>query len=150
MINQQEYLAELYVELTTRKLALDFNEETDCIYEVYNSWFKFFGWCREQMKKIAREDGSMFYRDYNNEAYKFYKYAMEIMRPHIERYSYDFRSYWENYAVAEGENVWTLGKPYKDHQCGYRFYKEIVADIKSINKKYQEMTQEIIKEINNG
>ncbi len=35
--NTMPYLGELYVELTTRKLALDFNEETDCIYEVYNS-----------------------------------------------------------------------------------------------------------------
>ncbi len=153
------YLGKLYVELTTRKLAIDFNEETDCIYEIYNSWFKFFNWCREQMKEMASEYSDIIpiinkasrvhYSLTETEKkyvkmYNLYLECMEIMRLHLEKYSYNFIVWWES-ACCNGSNYPIL--PDKDFQRGNKSYKKIIEDIKSINKKYQDMVEEIVDHI---
>ena len=160
MKKQKEYLAELYVELATRKLSIDFNDETDCIYEVYNSWFKFFGWCREQMKKIAKEEPEILLvicrQVYTSGeepksilAFSFYNRAMYIMRSHLENYSYDFRSWWNNGGTWDVEETDPCAyQPKKSSQMRYELYHDIISDIKSINKQYQDMLQEIIKQLN--
>ena len=137
----ESYLAELYVELTTRKLALPFNEDSDCIYEIYNSWFKFFSSCREQMKKIACQHPIIC--SYDNidsikvgcEAYFYYKKCMDIMRPHIEKYSYDFRTWWE------------ITKRAKTDQKNASEYEIILSEIKDINHKYQQIATEIAQSL---
>ena len=155
------YLGELYVELTTRKLAIDFNEETDCIYEVYKSWFTFFSWCREQMKEIASEYSDIIpiihkssKVDYSLtpterkqvKMYNLYLECIEIMRLHIERYSYNFRMYWEHEKIMLG-NLYVRQYQITEHQKHYNFYNIIIEDIKLINKKYQHIVEEIVDHV---
>jgi hypothetical protein len=152
--NTMPYLGELYVELTTRKLAIDFNEKNDRIDEVYNTWFKFFSWCREQMKEMASEYSDIIpiihkvsKVDYSLTAtekkyvkmYNLYLECMEIMRPHLERYSYDFRI-WKESACYNGSK-------HKDFQRSNKSYEKIIIDIADINKKYQHIVEEIVDHI---
>lgn len=161
--NTMPYLGELYVELTTRKLAIDFNKETDCIYEVYNSWFSFFSWCREQMKEMALKYSDIIpiinkasKVDYSLTAteekyvkmYNLYLECMEIMRPHIEKYSYDFRSWWNNGATWAYQECDTCAyKVKKSNQEKYENYQKIIDDVADINKKYQHIVEEIVDHI---
>lgn len=148
----KKLLWELYVELTTRKLAIDYNDE-DCLYEVYNSWFAFFSFCREQMKKcvpervrIDRVGGDSFFQQEQDQSLKFYQKSMSIIRPHLEKYSYDYRCYWENSAnsIQEDYGVAIIHKPLKGSQKNYVHYKEIIEDIKNINNQFQNMVNEIL------
>jgi hypothetical protein len=166
--NTMPYLGELYVELTTRKLAIDFNKETDCIYEVYNSWFKFFSWCREQMKEMASKYSDIIpiinkasKVDYSLtiteekyvKMYNLYLECMEVMRPHIEKYSYDFRDFWEGEKHQRYYRSQSISNQYagqgmkQDFQQYYPCYQEILYDIESINKKYQHIVEEIVDHI---
>ena len=157
--NTMPYLGELYVELTTRKLAIDFNKDTDCIYEVYNSWFSFFSWCREQMKemsskysdiipiinKASKVDYSLTITEEKYvKMYNLYLECMEIMRPHIEKYSYNFRMYWDH----EKTMCRNVGQyQMKEYQTSYGLYNEVINDIANINKKYQHIVEEIVDHI---
>ena len=51
----QEIAYKLWVELSTRKIGLDFDPENDVIFEVYDSWYNFFATARELMKEIPVE-----------------------------------------------------------------------------------------------
>ncbi|MEE0970064.1 MAG: hypothetical protein U0M06_11905 [Clostridia bacterium] len=48
----QEIAYKLWVELNTRKIGLEFDQEYDVIDEVYNSWYTFFTIARELLKEI--------------------------------------------------------------------------------------------------
>ncbi len=50
----QEIAYKLWVELNTRKIGLQFDENNDVIDEVYNSWYAFFAIARELLKDIPR------------------------------------------------------------------------------------------------
>lgn len=51
----QEIAYKLWVELSTRKIGLDFDPENDVVFEVYDSWYNFFTIARELMKEIPVE-----------------------------------------------------------------------------------------------
>ena len=51
----QEIAYKLWVELSTRKIGLDFDSENDVIFEVYDSWYDFFTTARELMEEIPAE-----------------------------------------------------------------------------------------------
>ena len=48
----QEIAYKLWVELSTRKIGIMFDQEHDVIAEVYNSWYEFFKIARELLKNI--------------------------------------------------------------------------------------------------
>ncbi len=48
----QEIAYKLWVELTTRKIALLYDKENDVVEEVFNSWYQFFGIARDLLKEI--------------------------------------------------------------------------------------------------
>lgn len=45
----------LWVELNTRKIGLEFDQENDVIVEVYNSWYEYFRVARELIKDLPIE-----------------------------------------------------------------------------------------------
>ena len=48
----REIAYQSWVEMNTRKIGLPIDEENDVIVEVYNSWYKFFGVIRENIKNM--------------------------------------------------------------------------------------------------
>ena len=46
---------ELWVELNTRKIGLEFDQENDVIVEVYDSWYEYFRVARELIKDLPIE-----------------------------------------------------------------------------------------------
>ena len=46
---------DVWIELSTRKIALPFDEENDVIIEVYNSWYTVFERFREILKKVPMD-----------------------------------------------------------------------------------------------
>ena len=138
-MTKKQLIHELYVELTTRKLALEYNEETDCMYEVLNSWFKAFTLFRENMKKCGNPDCY---------SYILYNKAMTAMRPFLEIYSHDFRERWEaeknQRAVFEqsSSNQYSGQPLLKDFQDQYIKYKEMVIKIKEIQQELKQISIE--------
>ena len=51
----REIAYKLWVEMSTRKIILPFDEENDVIVEVYDSWYSFFGIARGLLKDIPVE-----------------------------------------------------------------------------------------------
>ena len=50
-----EIAYKLWVELTTRKIAMPIDRENDVIVEVYNSWYAAFGEIRKLLKEIPQD-----------------------------------------------------------------------------------------------
>lgn len=129
-MTEKQLIHELYVELTTRKLALEYNEEEDCMYEVLNSWFKAFTLFRENMKKCGNPDCY---------SYILYNKAMTAMRLFLEVYSYDFRAIWESLIKAESDRE---NMVMKKRQKVYIHYNEMVIKIKEIQQELKQISIE--------
>ena len=52
VLEDKDIAYRLWIELTTRKIALPLDKENDIILEVYDSWYPFFGLARETLKEI--------------------------------------------------------------------------------------------------
>lgn len=111
-----------YVELTSRKIALAFDEENDAISEIYNSFYESFRILRELKKGLSKNGGEG----------KLYAYVDDFlecqMRPHLTKYQSRYRT-WLNKRCGE--------KDYIDEnsaQKKYSKYPEIIKEIKVINK----------------
>lgn len=124
---EQEIAYKLWVELSTRKIAIPFDEEHDVISEVYDSWYSFFAIARNLMKEIPptgkTEDSSLV------------QVSGEVLnkglRPHLTKWQAAYRR-WYDYAISANGNE---GKTPQEIQRDYPFYAELVADIKKVNSK---------------
>lgn len=114
----------IWVELKTRKIALDFDEEHDVIVEVYDSWYDSFKLIREYIKDLGEKSINNNLRDLSLEIINF------TMRPHLTKYQSRFRKWFEN--KYDGSTS------VQETQKEYPQYEELVTDIKSINKKCQD------------
>lgn len=113
----------IWVELKTRKIALDFDEENDVIVEVYNSWYDSFKLIREYIKDIGEKPIN------NNLRLLSLELINETMRPHLTKYQSRFRSWFEkNY---QGETS------VQETQKKYPEYDNLVEDLREVNKKCQ-------------
>lgn len=136
---------EVWVDLSTRKLALDFDEENDVICEIYNSWYKFFAELRNQIKVLG-------YPQENNDVRELLITIMdETIRPHLTKYSAAFRTWWETDAKKIKNDIKRcivnlvderIVRP-QEVQKEYLDYKQLIADIKKINKQCQKHLTEL-------
>jgi len=124
----------IWVELKTRKIALDFDEENDVIVEVYNSWYDSFKLIREYIKDIGEKPIN------NNLRLLSLELINETMRPHLTKNQSRFRSWFEkNY---QGETS------VQETQKQYPEYEILVEDLRQVNKKCQKfltLLEEIYK-----
>lgn len=126
----------LYVQLTTRKAALPFDEDHDLIHEVYDSLHNLFAITRELLvglpvHEFGREEGlaSLMLRVLN-----------DGVRPHLTRWQGSFRSWWEH-ADASNRN---RDKPPQELQRDYPQYAELVADLKQTNTELSKFADELL------
>jgi len=123
----------IYVEIVTRKAALELDTENDVIVEVYNSWYTLFQTTREELKKLS---GDMLL---NNAVSKdLIQLLTDILnkglRPHLTEHQARFRK-WYNYEIAKEDNK--LLTP-QQIQKNYDNYFNLIQSMKTVNELLME------------
>lgn len=123
----QEIAYKIWVELSTRKIGLDFDAENDVIKEVYDSWYKFFGTTRELLKEIPVNRLS-----YSEDLIELTEKVLNVgLRPHLTKWQAKFRKWYE----AELEN--NNGSP-QEIQREYPEYDTLIEDLQETNEQMVE------------
>lgn len=118
----QEVAYKLWVELSTRKIGIPFDEENDVIVEVYNSWYEFFKIARETIKEIPAER-----IPYSSELINLTEQVLnEGLRPHLTKWQAKFR-FWYNKELEKNHI-----SP-QEIQKNYPEIKQLVDDLKKTN-----------------
>lgn len=131
----QEIAYKIWVELSTRKIGLYFDEENDVIKEVYDSWYKFFETVRELLKEIPtnRIPYACKLIDLTE------KVLNEGLRPHLTKWQARYRRWYEKELEKDD------GAP-QDIQKKYPDYATLVADLTETNRimiAYKELMKDI-------
>lgn len=92
-----------WAEIVTRKGGVSFDEESDVIIEVYDSWYKLFGEIRSLIKAIPVEKLRA-----SEDAQKLCDYLLQVLndvlRPHLTKHQAAFRAWFEN-EMAEKRKI---------------------------------------------
>ena len=120
----REIAYKLWVEMSTRKIILPFDEENDVIVEVYDSWYSFFGIARGLLKDIPVEKLNsskqlIFVTD---------RVLNKCLRPHLTKWQARFRK-WYNLQLDSNSDLTP-----QEIQYTYPHYNELVNELKAINK----------------
>lgn len=131
-----------WVELVTRKAALQFEEDHDVISEVYKSWYALFQEMRSLMKTIPAEKvhGS---KDTQELVRLLVDALNKGLRPHLTQWQARFK-HWYDEALKENPK-----KSPQDIQRDYPQYRELVDDLIKVNKQLVEYA-DVIKQIAQG
>lgn len=121
----KEIAYKLWVELSTRKIAIPFDIENDVIDEVYDSWYNFFGTARELLKEIPW--------NHINNSTQLISLTERVLnhglRPHLTMWQAKYRK-WYKQKITEPSDL-----PPQKIQKSYEKYDELVADILQTNEK---------------
>lgn len=135
-----EIAHKIYIELITRKAAIEIEEGKDVIVEVYNSWYSLFQITREELKSI---DGQLI-KD-NNTSSQLVELLTDILnkglRPHLTEYQAKFRK-WYSEQLEENKNI----SP-QEIQSKYEEIEPLMSSLKEVNKTliaYSEQLKKII------
>lgn len=132
----QEIAYKLWVELSTRKIGLLYDEENDVITEVYNSWYEFFKTARELLKQVP-----VHRLKYSDELIKLTERVLnEGLRPHLTQWQAKYRKWYEQ----EIKNA--IEEAPQDIQKRYPHYKLLISDLLETNKRMIEY-KDLMKEI---
>ncbi len=130
----QEVAYKLWVELSTRKIGLLFEEDNDVIDEVYNSWYAFFGIARELLKEIPAEKLSN-----SGELVNLTQRVLnEGLRPHLTKWQAKYRKWYAGEKDREGAP--------QEIQKNFPEYEALLSDLKETNKRmieYKEYMRKI-------
>lgn len=135
---EKDIAYKLWVEISTRKIGLKFDEENDVITEVYDSWYEFFKIARELMKEIPVNNSSNVIRltDLTE------KVLNKGLRPHLTKWQARYRKW---YDVNANKNI---GESPQEIQRKYPHYDELLDDLKKTNDKmieYKNILLELAK-----
>jgi hypothetical protein len=129
----------IYIELVTRKAAIDLDTDHDILIEVYNSWYTIFGAIRDEIKSIP---GS-YLIDYKLTTSELTKLTIEILnnglRPHLTKYQGEFRKWFAN-AIEDPKNK--LLTP-QQIQRQYPLYNELIQDMRNVNAVLKEYANQL-------
>lgn len=130
----------LYVQLTTRKAAIPFDENDDIILEVYESWYQLFTSTRDYLMEMPARD-----LEGNKNAQQIVKLSIDVLneglRPHLTKWQGKYRKWYDD--ALKDQNNKNLTP--QDIQRKYPHYKEIVADIKQVNGELVEYAKQLKK-----
>lgn len=117
----QEIAYKLWVELSTRKIGLPF-DENDVISEVYDSWYAFFGIARDLLKDLPAERLA-----YSGELVDLTQKVMNNgLRPHLTKWQAKYRKWYFENSNKEGSP--------QDIQKAFPEYEELLSDLKATNQ----------------
>lgn len=115
----------IWVELSTRKIGLLFNEEQDVISEVYDSWYSAFGIIRNMMEEIPIDE--------LKRSEKLINATQEVLnnglRPHLTKWQAKYRK-WYNEALEKAD---AEGRSPQEIQKCFPEYDRLVDDLKETN-----------------
>lgn len=116
----------LYVELITRKAAMEFDSDNDVITEIYDSWYALFKITREEMKGISGET-----LEKSHHTSKLIAMATDILnkglRPHLTKYQAKYRKWYQEQSEKHE------GKSPQEIQTQYKELKELTISMKEVN-----------------
>lgn len=136
----QEIAYKLWVELSTRKIGLLFDEENDVITEVYNSWYEFFKTARELLKQVPTNRIK-----YSDELIKLTEGILNKgLRPHLTQWQAKYRK-WYEIELEKDKQEDTQEAP-QDMQKKYPQYELLIADLIETNKRMIEY-KDLMKKI---
>ena len=129
---------EAYVELITRKAALEFEERDDVLTEIYDSWYALFGEIRRLTRQLDAEDIAR-----NADLRRLHDLLVAVLneglRPHLTRWHARFRRWYT--AEADGHPE---ASP-QEIQRAYPEYDELVASLRVANQLLIELAGELKK-----
>lgn len=118
----------IYIELITRKVALEFDDKHDVIEEIYNSWYNIFKITRDEIKKIS---GNLL--ENNQQSDDLIQITIDVLnkglRPHLTEHQARFRR-WYAEELTKQDNK---GKSPQDIQSKYPDYENLIISIKEGN-----------------
>lgn len=118
-----------WVEITTRKAALPFDEEHDVVIEVYNSWYELFRALRELAKNVPTRKGLRKDSDAAQLVEVLTGALNEGLRPHLTQWQARFRRWYDE----EQKKQESAGLSPQEIQRRYPLYDEMIADLKAVN-----------------
>ncbi len=122
-----EIAHKIYIELITRKAAIEIEEEKDVIVEVYNSWYSLFQTTRNELKSI---EGKLLVE--NNTSQEIVRLLTDILneglRPHLTEFQARFRK-WYNEKLEKGDT-----RSPQEIQSAFDDYDALMSSIKDVNK----------------
>ena len=138
-----EIAHKIYIELITRKAAIEIEEEKDVIVEVYNSWYALFQITREQLKSI---NGKLLRN--NNTSKDLVRLLTDILnkalRPHLTEYQARFRKWYQEQLNDEKNK----NKSPQEIQKRFNDYDNLINSMKEVNQiliEYSEQLKKIIE-----
>lgn len=115
----------LWVEISTRKIGLEFEEDKDVIEDVYNSWYEFFGIARSTIKEIPVQK---IHADNNENLAQISIKVLNLgLRPHLTEWQAKFR-HWLDVSEDKYGNL----SP-QAIQKEYPEYDVLIEDLKETN-----------------
>jgi hypothetical protein len=128
----------IYIELVTRKAAIEFDPEHDVVLEIYDSWYKLFGIVRDEIKSIPGR-----YLLYNRSTSELTRLTIEILnkglRPHLTTYQATFRKWY----MKESESNSNKSKTPIEIQSQFAKFDELVGDMKLVNRVLLEYADQL-------
>lgn len=131
----QEIAYKLWVELSTRKIGIEFEPDNDVISDVYDSWYHFFSVARDLLKELPPEqiEGSKQLIQLTEDVLN------KGLRPHLTRWQAKYRLWQENNLNDGTETP-------QEFQHKYPEYDKLARDIIETNKQLIEY-KKLMKEI---
>lgn len=120
----KEIAYRIWIELTTRKIGIQFDENYDVISEVYDSWYESFKIIRKLLEEIpaSRIDAAKGLIELTT------KVLNNGMRPHLTMWQAKYRRWYEN-ALEKDKDL----SP-QELQKKFPEYKSLVNDLKRTNE----------------
>lgn len=126
----------MYVQLTTRKAALPFDESQDVVADVHSSLYELFQVTRELLSGMPLTDierpkgvAELILRTLNGG-----------LRPHLTLWNASYTRWWEQQLSDQTQN----GKTPQEVQQQYPKYKELVEDLKRTNTGLSKFADELL------
>lgn len=118
-----------WIEITTRKASIPFDDDNDLIVEVYNSWYALFKALRDLSKGVPIRKGMRKDSD-ESKLVEILTGALNVgLRPHLTKWQARFRR-WYDAALADSSNS---SRAPQDIQRDFPQYGELVADLRNVN-----------------
>jgi hypothetical protein len=125
----------MFVQLKTRKIGVEFDEEYDVISEVYDSWYSAFQSIRELLMNIKPTPK-------NKELIHVGNKVLNIgMRPLLTKWQAKFRKWYTLESEKEENNKLTP----QEIQKKYPEYHQLICDLKRSQKQILELVDELEK-----
>lgn len=124
-----------WVELSTRKAGILFDEKNDVIVDIYDSWYELFKQLREILKSVEPSKNS----DVNKLTSIIIEVLNDGLRMHLTKWQAKFRS-WYGSQLDDIKNV----EP-QILQKKYKYYDDLIDDLRKTNEILIALTRELDK-----